>query len=230
MSGGNLEKPSECCSNRCWQAGEAARHVSFRDLSSSFQFGVLLIENQHLVGVREVNLDEQQGSIRSADIDNRHVVIVVGTLASSAFTVECHSAVITLAPFDSAFRGEDNPVMLQEWHGGLRAMSFTLDSVFTCAQGCLALNEPRESGERRFVSAFDFAIICTGLGDAAQAFKWLQKACEVPSFSMLMSLKGEPRFDTLRSDPRFQDLLRQVGLPPQCLATYKLYKSPSLSG
>ena len=76
------------------------------------------------------------------------------------------------------------------------------------------LHELHNLAKRRFVSAFDFAIICAGLGDADQAFKWLQKAYDERSFSMLISLKGEPRFDTLRSDPRFQDLVLRVGLPP----------------
>jgi len=77
-----------------------------------------------------------------------------------------------------------------------------------------ALNELHKLSERRFVSAYDFAIICTGLGEADQACKWLEKASEERSFSMLMSLKAEPRLDTLRSDPRFRDLVCQVGLAP----------------
>jgi tetratricopeptide (TPR) repeat protein len=77
-----------------------------------------------------------------------------------------------------------------------------------------ALKELHKLSERRFVSAYDFAIICVGLDEADQAFKWLERAYEERSFSMLMSLKAEPRLDTLRSDPRFQDLVRRVGLPP----------------
>jgi hypothetical protein len=67
---------------------------------------------------------------------------------------------------------------------------------------------------RRFVSSFDFAIIHVGLGEAEEAFKWLERACEERSFSMLMSLKAEPRLDPLRSDARFLDLVRRVGFPP----------------
>jgi tetratricopeptide (TPR) repeat protein len=83
-------------------------------------------------------------------------------------------------------------------------------------RGCArkALRELHKLSERRFVSAYDFAIIHAGLEEADQAFKWLERACEERSFSMLMSLKAEPRLDTLRSDPRFQDLVRRVGLPP----------------
>jgi TolB-like protein/Flp pilus assembly protein TadD len=77
-----------------------------------------------------------------------------------------------------------------------------------------ALQELHKLSERRFVSAYDFAIIHVGLGEADQAFQWLERACEERSFSMLMSLKAEPRLDPLRSDPRFQDLVRRVGLPP----------------
>ena len=61
-----------------------------------------------------------------------------------------------------------------------------------------ALRELREPSQTRFVSAYDFAIVCVGLGETEQAFEWLQKACEERSFSMLMSLKSEPRLDPLR--------------------------------
>ncbi|MGD1103881.1 MAG: tetratricopeptide repeat protein, partial [Terriglobia bacterium] len=75
-----------------------------------------------------------------------------------------------------------------------------------------ALKELHKLSERRFVSAYDFAIIYVGLDEADQAFKWLERAYEERSFSMLMSLTADPRLDTLRSDPRFQDLVRRVGL------------------
>ena len=77
-----------------------------------------------------------------------------------------------------------------------------------------ALTKLHKLSERRFVSAYDFAIIYVGLEEADQAFKWLERAYEECSFSMLMSLKAEPRLETLRSDPRFQDLVRRVGLLP----------------
>jgi TolB-like protein len=81
-------------------------------------------------------------------------------------------------------------------------------------QAVKALEELHKLAKWRFVSAFDFAIIYVGLGEADQAFQWLERACEERSFSMLLSLKAEPRLDWLRADARFQSLVRRVGLPP----------------
>jgi len=47
------------------------------------------------------------------------------------------------------------------------------------------------------------------LGDRDQAIAWLQKAYEVKELDSL----NEPAWDPLRSDPRFTELLRRVGLP-----------------
>ena len=52
-----------------------------------------------------------------------------------------------------------------------------------------------------------------GMGLKEQAFAGLQEACRTHS-SFLVALKVDPFFDPLRDDPRFQDLLRCVGLPP----------------
>jgi TolB-like protein len=75
------------------------------------------------------------------------------------------------------------------------------------------LAELHQLSERRFVSAYDFALLYTGLGDNGQAFDWLERAYHERSFSLLMSLKAEPRLDVLQSDPRFQNLAHRVGLP-----------------
>jgi len=54
------------------------------------------------------------------------------------------------------------------------------------------------------------ALIYVGLGDLDQAMNWLNKAYEA-RFNPSILLR--PGFDTLRSDTRFQDLLRRIGLP-----------------
>jgi tetratricopeptide (TPR) repeat protein len=62
-------------------------------------------------------------------------------------------------------------------------------------------------------AAFDLAHVYAGLGDKDRALEFLQRAYEEHYPSMEV-LKVEPHFDSLRSDPRFQDLLRRMNLPP----------------
>ena len=50
-----------------------------------------------------------------------------------------------------------------------------------------------------------------GIGDNEQAFVWLERAYQEKS-EMLLYLKVLPFFDPLRSDPRFAELIRRVGL------------------
>ncbi len=50
------------------------------------------------------------------------------------------------------------------------------------------------------------------LGEKDKAFAELNKSYENREYFMIL-LKVDPRLDPLRSDPRFQDLLRRVGLP-----------------
>jgi hypothetical protein len=65
----------------------------------------------------------------------------------------------------------------------------------------------------KFVSAFDFALIYSGLRNRAEAFKWLERSREERSLLDDHNITREPRLDELRSDPRFADLLLRVGLP-----------------
>jgi tetratricopeptide (TPR) repeat protein len=56
-----------------------------------------------------------------------------------------------------------------------------------------------------------FALIYAGLGDREQALAQLEQAFARHS-SMMTWLKVDARFDNLRQDPRFQSLMRRVGL------------------
>jgi len=74
------------------------------------------------------------------------------------------------------------------------------------------LNELKQLSAQEFVPATSVALIYAGLGEKDQAFAWLDKGYEQHAFQ-LQWIKIEPRWDSLRSDPRFQDLLRRIGLP-----------------
>jgi serine/threonine protein kinase/Flp pilus assembly protein TadD len=79
------------------------------------------------------------------------------------------------------------------------------------AEALKLLDELQEMSARQYVSPLDFAFIHTGLGDREQALAYLEKAYDERS-TWLMWIKVDPRFDSLRSEPRFQDLQRRMGL------------------
>ena len=70
-----------------------------------------------------------------------------------------------------------------------------------------------DQSKQQYVPALNIALIHAGLGENDLAFEWLDRAFEERS-SWLVSLKVEPLFDSLRSDPRFNDLLRRINLAP----------------
>jgi len=74
------------------------------------------------------------------------------------------------------------------------------------------LRRLREESKHRYVRAWTFALLLAGLGEKDQALSYLEKAYEDRDY-LLTTLRDEPRFDPLRSDPRFQDLLRRMNFP-----------------
>jgi TolB-like protein/class 3 adenylate cyclase/Flp pilus assembly protein TadD len=61
------------------------------------------------------------------------------------------------------------------------------------------------------VPAEHIAMLCSVLGEKDEAFVWLEKACENREVR-LCRLKVDPRWDSLRSDPRFAAILKRIGL------------------
>jgi serine/threonine-protein kinase len=74
------------------------------------------------------------------------------------------------------------------------------------------LSELHERAKREFIDPYYVAIIYLGLGEQEQTFAWLNRAHEERSYWLLW-LRVEPRFDGLRSDPRYQDLVRRMNFP-----------------
>ncbi|MBA3715958.1 MAG: winged helix-turn-helix domain-containing protein [Pyrinomonadaceae bacterium] len=75
------------------------------------------------------------------------------------------------------------------------------------------LNELREQQNRRYISPYCTAIVYAGLGESEQALAELERALRERAAWMVF-IKSDPWFDTLRSDPRFADLVRHIGLAP----------------
>jgi len=68
-----------------------------------------------------------------------------------------------------------------------------------------------ELSKLEYVAPTLMALIYAGLGQKDKAFKWLEEAYEKGDH-MLIYLKVEPELDSLRSDPRFAELLEKIGL------------------
>ena len=71
------------------------------------------------------------------------------------------------------------------------------------------LSELQRLSSQEYEPAFHIAQIYLGLGDNEQAFAWLDKACDERSV-WLIWLGVDPKFDPLRSDPRFEELLKKI--------------------
>jgi TolB-like protein len=70
----------------------------------------------------------------------------------------------------------------------------------------------RKKLETGGASPYGFAQINARLGNRDEAFRWLEEVYDERS-GWITKLKADPELDNLRSDPRFQDLVRRVGLP-----------------
>ncbi len=76
----------------------------------------------------------------------------------------------------------------------------------------MLLRQMNQRAQHTYVPAFHIAIIYAGLGQKDHALVWLEKGYQEHSAWMVW-LKVDPRFDVLRSDPRFQQLLQRIGFP-----------------
>jgi tetratricopeptide (TPR) repeat protein len=72
------------------------------------------------------------------------------------------------------------------------------------------LNKLNDLSKQRRVDPYFVALVHLGLGQKDQAFEFLEKAVEERSI-MLLWFKIEPRLDSIRSDARYEDILRRLG-------------------
>ncbi len=78
---------------------------------------------------------------------------------------------------------------------------------------CTAIIELLKNKSRaEYISPYEIATYYALMGDRDQAFDWLEKAYKERS-ARLEYIKSEDFFDSLRSDPRYLDLMRRMGLP-----------------
>jgi TolB-like protein/Flp pilus assembly protein TadD len=89
-------------------------------------------------------------------------------------------------------------------------LSYALAKSGKQAEARGVLEELLKLSTQRYVSPGNIALAYNGLGERDKTFTWLERGFEQRDAKMVF-LKVEPKWNNLRDDPRFQDLLRRVG-------------------
>ena len=108
---------------------------------------------------------------------------------------------------------DDSPVFIA-------ALSYAYGLTGDHARALALLDELEEQSKRQYVSPYAKALVYIGLNQKDQVFAWLEKAFEERS-EMLPWLDVGAEYDSLRTDARFLDLRRRVGLRPNYGRTLK---------
>ncbi len=80
------------------------------------------------------------------------------------------------------------------------------------AEAMQLLQHLQAESKSTYVSPVHIARVYAGLGDGSTAMNWLERGL-VDRSNELLFLKVDPQFDAVRSDPKFQNLLKRIGLP-----------------
>jgi TolB-like protein/Tfp pilus assembly protein PilF len=118
-------------------------------------------------------------------------------------------AQLRLGHFDSAMAELSRSRSVAPGRGGYVGQLYALSG-----RRAEALDEARrliDLSEQRYVSAYDIATIFGALGEADQAFAWLDRAIEDHS-QLIGWLPVEPAFEGLHDDPRFRAMIESLQL------------------
>jgi tetratricopeptide (TPR) repeat protein len=92
------------------------------------------------------------------------------------------------------------------------ALAHTLGSAGRTTEALQILDDLTKLAKQKYVARYFFAGIHIGMGENDRAIEYLEKSYEEHSH-WLIYLHIDPSMDALRDNPRFQNLLRRVGLP-----------------
>lgn len=98
------------------------------------------------------------------------------------------------------------------WPVFVAQRGYTLGVMGRADDARSALDEMQRLSAQRFVTAYGVALVHAGLGDSEQAFAWLDKAFAERSH-WLVWLRLDPRWKTLRGDPRFAARVERLRYP-----------------
>jgi tetratricopeptide (TPR) repeat protein len=108
-----------------------------------------------------------------------------------------------IATIENAPKAANDPVMSS-------AVAYVYAKAGERHKAFQILSDLQRLSGQEYEPAFHIAQIYLGLGDKEQSFAWLNKACDERSV-WLIWIGVDPKFDSLRSDPRFENLLKKIG-------------------
>jgi TolB-like protein len=174
---------------------ELRRALELDPLSGPIYFGSMwsLLESRRYqdaiaLGRKSLGLNLENGFA--------HSVISVSQAQLGQFTEALREA-------DAAVNADDSPFILAVSAGVYAQAGNKVESLRLLAE---------LEARRRYVCSYEVAISYVYMHDLNTAFRWLDKAYDDHS-DCVPWLRDEPRLDPVRSDPRFERLLRRVGFP-----------------
>ena len=103
-------------------------------------------------------------------------------------------------------------LVIPEWPVALAGIGNIYGEIKENATARKMLDTLAMLSKKEFVTPYGMALIYAGLGEKDNAFHWLDKSYEEHS-NFLVWLKVDPRWASIRSDKRYAELIRKVGLP-----------------
>jgi tetratricopeptide (TPR) repeat protein len=91
-------------------------------------------------------------------------------------------------------------------------MAYALAKLGKRDEARVILDELLKQSTVRFIPPYHIALIYHALGETNQSLIWLEKGYELHDPKMAF-LKVEPKWNTLRADPRFQELMKKLAFP-----------------
>jgi hypothetical protein len=111
---------------------------------------------------------------------------------------------------EDAFRAFNAfPTALREWQPLIAAEGYVAGKCGVRDRAQASLETFRSLARKRYVTSYGVALVHAGLGDTAETLVWLRKAYEERSHWMVW-LRRDPRWDSVRADPQFARLEREV--------------------
>ncbi|MFI5197477.1 MAG: protein kinase [Thermoanaerobaculia bacterium] len=101
---------------------------------------------------------------------------------------------------------------LKEWVPTVAGIGYVYGIQGKRREALQVLSSLEARSKKEYVTAYAVALVHAALGDKDRAFAWLDKGVEERTH-WLVWLKQDPRWEPIRSDPRFAEVVRRVGLP-----------------